>query len=104
MFLLYVLEGCPYCKRAIDLLKSHKAEYKTILVPHEDKIKTQYKKDTGMKTFPMVFVSTGCPEKNHFIKIGGSTDLEKYFEKIDEMKMEGMSSAILSKMSDNLKK
>lgn len=104
MFLLYVLEGCPYCKRAIELLKSHKAEYKTILVPHDDEMKTEYKKNTGMKTFPMVFVSTGCLEKNHFIKIGGSTDLEKYFQKIDEMKNENISTAILSKMSENLKK
>lgn len=104
MFLLYVLEGCPYCKRAIELLKSHHAQYQTILVSHDDKIKSQYKKDTGMKTFPMVFISTGCEGSNHYMKIGGSTDLEKYFEKMDEMKNEGMSSTILSKMVENIKK
>lgn len=104
MFLLFVLEGCPYCKRAIDLLKSHQAKYQTILVPQDQEIKDQYKKDTGMKTFPMVFISTGCEEKQHYMKIGGSTDLEKYFQKMDEMKNEGMSSMVLSKMVQNIKK
>jgi glutaredoxin len=104
MFLLFVLEGCPYCKRAIELLKLHKAKYQIVVVPQDQKIKDQYKKDTGMKTFPMVFVSMDCKENEHYLKIGGSTDLDKYFQKIDEMRMEGMSSFIIEKIVKNIKK
>jgi len=77
MFVLYVLEGCPYCERAKELLRSESCKYETVVIPNDMKIKSQYKKRYGMNSFPMIFVER---ERNHYLKLGGYNDLEEYIE------------------------
>jgi glutaredoxin len=76
MFLIYSLETCPHCKRAISILNELK---KTRKIPYEiHNVKTSdkayYKKKNNMQTFPQIFYRV---EKEKFIKIGGADDLEK---------------------------
>lgn len=73
MIILYILQGCPYCNNAIKLLKENKIKYETITIESEEE-KEFYKKQNGMNTFPQIFMQIN---RNSFIKIGGSTDLEE---------------------------
>ena len=82
MFVLYVLEGCPFCEKAMEMLKMEKAKFEKIVVSQEKK--EEYKKNTGMSTFPMIFVGTGAKD-GHYLKVGGSSDLEEYLTKCKEI-------------------
>lgn len=82
MIIIYVLEGCPFCSKAIQMLNNHKIKYEKIVVPNKDDIKTVYKKKMNMKSFPMIFIEVG---QNTFSKIGGSSDLELYLQKCVEL-------------------
>ena len=84
MIVLYVLDGCPYCEKALSILRSEKIKHEKIIVPNEESVKKTYKKKCDMNTFPMIFIET--EEKNHFIKLGGSSDLEEYIKKSKELK------------------
>jgi glutaredoxin len=84
MIVLYVLDGCPYCEKALGILKTEKIQYEKIVVPNEEIVKKTFKKKCSMDTFPMIFIET--EEKNHFIQLGGSSDLEEYIRKSKEIK------------------
>ncbi len=84
MFVLYVLEGCPFCEKALKMLNENKIKYQKIVVPHDDNIKKIYKEKMQMNTFPMIFVNID-EEKNLYSKIGGSSDLELYINKCKEL-------------------
>ena len=72
MFILYVLEGCPYCNNSLALMKKYNIKHKAIIVQPEEKEK--YKKLSKMNTFPQIFVKIN---KDKIIKIGGNSDLEE---------------------------
>lgn len=99
MFVLYVLDGCPYCERAIQMLKQEKCKYKTVVVPREEATKNIYKKKFEMNSFPMIFVEN---EKNHYLKVGGSTDLEEYFIKAKEFQQSNLAMDIFYSIYKNL--
>jgi glutaredoxin 3 len=80
MFILYVLESCPYCKRALDILKEKKLKHKAIIVENTYEMKEYYKKQNGMSTFPQIFMQV---DKDSFMKVGGSDNL---MEMIDQCK------------------
>lgn len=72
-FLLYVLEGCPYCRGAIQLLESRGLRFKLIVVePH---MKATVKAQNGMNTFPQIYLKNGRRKR----KIGGYSELQSMF-------------------------
>jgi glutaredoxin len=60
------LSGCPFSKKAEELLEEHQIAFKLIKVSHDSKGK--YKKLNKMETFPQIFIIS----KKSRIKIGGS--------------------------------
>ena len=74
---LYVLETCPYCHNAMQLLENASLKFTKIVVSSEEKEKSKVKAKTGMQTFPMIFVqSTDHPES--YLRIGGRDNLVQY--------------------------
>lgn len=70
--ILYVLDGCPYCNRALDIVEQRGLSYKKIVVSQDRK--NYYKKLHGMNTFPQIFMANNGTTW----KIGGYDDLVSY--------------------------
>ena len=83
MIILYVLETCPYCNNALQLLKENKIKHKSIIVKNTEEDKNFYKKQNGMNTFPQIFVQVN---KDDFMKIGGYSDLIEVFDQCNNIK------------------
>jgi glutaredoxin len=80
MFKLYVLEGCPFCTRALNKLSELKLKFHAIPVnPNE---KEKYKKAHGMDSFPQVFFI----DKTKNYKIGGCDELIELTNLITKVK------------------
>lgn len=77
MLVLYVLEHCPYCNNALKLLDENKIKYKKIVVENTEKDKNFYKKQSGMNTFPQIFLKVN---KDNYLKIGGYNNLVNTLE------------------------
>jgi glutaredoxin len=88
MFVLYVLETCPYCNNALQLLRENKIKHKSIIVKNTEEEKNFYKKQNGMNTFPQIFVQV---DKDNFIKIGGYNDLIEVFDQCNNIKNSSVS-------------
>ena len=73
-FVLYVLDGCPFCKRATDKLEQLSLQHETVVV--EQSQKEQYKIKHKMSTFPQIFFE----DKEGKYKIGGCDELETILE------------------------
>ncbi len=77
MIILYVLENCPYCNRALQLLSSNKIKYSSIIVKNTDEEKNFYKKQNKMSSFPQIFMQIN---DDNYMKIGGCDDLQEILE------------------------
>ena len=86
MIVLYVLTTCPYCNRALELLKEYKIKHKAIIVEPEEK--EYYKKQNRMNTFPQIFMQLDI---NNFMKIGGASDLEESINQANSIKNSDVS-------------
>jgi len=86
MIILYVLEGCPYCKNSLEVLKQYKIKHKSILVNYEDK--EFYKKQNKMNTFPQIFMQMN---ENTFMKIGGNDNLIELIDNCENIKNSNVS-------------
>jgi len=88
MIILYVLEECPYCNKALKELTKYKIKYKSIIVENTQEAKTHYKKQSGMLTFPQIFI-----EKNDgsYLKIGGYDDLSLLISNSKDIKKNNIS-------------
>jgi glutaredoxin len=76
MIEIVYLQTCPYCMKALDMLKKHKLPYKAIKVISES-AKQEWKQKNKMSTFPQIFdVITTKNGETRRMKIGGSDDLE----------------------------
>jgi glutaredoxin 3 len=64
---VYTTEYCPYCRRAVDLLKKKKADYEEVDLTQDDAKREELQKKTGWMTVPMIFIG------DEFI--GGADDL-----------------------------
>jgi len=73
-FKLYVLDGCPFCKRALDRIKSLGLDHESIIISHEQKEK--YKIKHEMETFPQIFFIDNTNKNKTEYKIGGCDELE----------------------------
>lgn len=63
---MYYLPSCPYCKRALDLLKTKGVEVKIYDVNQNAKYWDESKKRSGRDTVPQVFINDqhigGCDD------------------------------------------
>lgn len=73
-FVIYVLEGCPYCNAALDLLQTTRQRFHKIVVAPSQK--AQIKAKNGMDTFPQIFQRRRHNGKVHARLIGGYSALE----------------------------
>lgn len=71
MIVLYVLEGCPYCNKALQILKDNKIKYSTIY-PENNEEKELFKKQNNMNTFPQIFLQINS---ENYMKMGGCDNL-----------------------------
>lgn len=101
MIVLYVLESCPYCNNALQLLKEKKIKHKAIIVENKAETKEYYKKQNGMKTFPQIFAQM---DKDNFIKIGGNDDLIEIIDKCIDIRDSNVSMDSIYYTYQNLPK
>lgn len=94
MIEIYVLEGCPYCNHALNILKNNKIKHISTIVPYNKK--DEYKKKHSMETFPQIFIKNAGKKKQ---KIGGSSDLDNYINLINNIKKSKLNINILYLLS-----
>ena len=73
-YLLFIIDECSFCTKAILLLEKHFIIYKIVDVTDDLNIRVQLKKAFGWSTFPIILKQN----ENTFDLIGGHSDLEKY--------------------------
>jgi glutaredoxin len=78
MIVLYILENCFYCNKAIQLLTNNNIKFKKIIIENNNEVKNNYKIQNGMDTFPQIFLRV---DSDKFRKIGGYLDLEQFINK-----------------------
>ena len=54
--LIYTAANCPYCDRAIDLLKNKGLEYTKIAVDGNDELRQEMMTKSGRRTVPQIFI------------------------------------------------
>jgi len=101
MIKLYVLEGCPYCNKALDILKKNKIKHKKIVVENTEEAKNYYKKKNKMNTFPQIFLDFN---ESTSMKIGGCSDLENLMDLLNNIKSSGINIDIIYYMYNLLHK
>ena len=72
-YILYARMNCPFCKKAVELLKSKGEDYKVLNLKSRPKVLEELKKIYEWSTVPMVFYKQG----NNIELVGGYTDLCK---------------------------
>jgi len=88
MIIIYVLTHCPYCNNALKLLEDNNIKYKKIIVENTEESKKHYKKQSGMNTFPQIFLKIN---KDNILKIGGYSDLIAIIDKSKNIKSSNIS-------------
>lgn len=68
---VYTKGYCPYCKRAVGILKEAGADFEEIDITNDAATYSKVKSETGCQTVPQVFIG------DEFI--GGSDDLNALF-------------------------
>ena len=68
VFKMYIMDGCPYCDKARDIiLDEEKVSLHVVNITKDPHTREMIKEDTGQKTLPAIFIG------NEFI--GGCDDL-----------------------------
>jgi len=70
---LFILKNCPYCKKAMQTVRSQRLRHREIIVPNTEEAKGKVKRQNRMMTFPQIFLQVSADRR---LKIGGSDDLE----------------------------
>jgi len=78
ILLIYSLIGCPYSKKALNILKDSKLKYNVIHVKNKDK--DEFKIKLKINTFPQIYIQKDVVYNKSIknILIGGCDELEKY--------------------------
>lgn len=78
---IYIWTYCPYCVRALDLLKKKSVPFETINLDHDQKGFEDLKKQTGHRTVPQIFIGEkfigGCDDLYQLEKSGSLDTLLK---------------------------
>lgn len=53
---IYTTNGCPYCTRAKQLLKSKNIAFQEIDLTNDSELREKISKQTGHQTVPMIFI------------------------------------------------
>jgi len=99
MIILYVLQTCPYCNSALQLLKDNKIKHKAIIVENTEEKKNYYKKQNKMDTFPQIFMKI---DNNNYMKVGGYSDLTEILEHCERIKESSVSLDSIYYMYKNM--
>lgn len=74
---VYIREGCPYCRKILDYLQDHPHEYVEIYVADKDFKTSTFKNKYGSHaTFPRGYVVKGEKIK----LLGGSSEILEYLK------------------------
>lgn len=76
-FQLFVLTGCPFCKKASNLLEKHGAKFSIVVMDKDQELLDIVKNNYGHGTVPIV---VGYLDDTQHMLIGGFTELEKFFQ------------------------
>tara|TARA_R100000008_G_scaffold77514_1_gene57979 strand:+ start:158 stop:448 length:291 start_codon:yes stop_codon:yes gene_type:complete len=79
-YLLWTKDHCPWCKKAIDLLRQRELSHTVFAMDDKPEQLIEAKQNFGWKTVPIVYTIASNGETE---LIGGCTDLEGYLEDID---------------------
>ena len=89
-YIVYTKDGCPYCDRAIGILKSKGESFMVGNLTNNPELLEEVKKQNKMTTVPIVqyVVHKEVPWQEglipHPMLIGGSDELVQHFEEPDE--------------------
>ena len=75
MFIINVLDGCPFCEDSLNTLKKYNLTYKKIVVPYNEK--NEYKNVLGTDTFPFLIFET----KTKKYIIGGNDNFQNLIKR-----------------------
>ncbi|MDT6939547.1 glutaredoxin 3 [Brucella pseudogrignonensis] len=64
---IYTRPGCPYCTRAVSLLKNKGVEFNEINAGATPELRAEMQERSGRNTFPQIFVGS--------VHVGGCDDL-----------------------------
>ena len=83
-YVLYLVEGCPYCESAVQLVSSEPREYHARYFDWEDELLLEAKNKYKHKTVPIIskFTPNGEDVREEFI--GGYSELVEHLEKEGE--------------------
>ena len=81
---LHVIEECPFCKAAVDLLSSGPHEYSVSYYDWDDTTLNEVKQNYNHPTVPIISKRTKVGDEEVEELIGGYTELVRYFEKEGE--------------------
>ena len=93
-----VLTECPFCKRAVDLLKQSKKQFSVLVLDHDTEMLEHLKKTTNHMTVPIVL---GMMENGQQLLIGGFTELEKH---ISSLPIEAEEDKVFKAVAEKYKK
>jgi glutaredoxin len=78
-YILYVKKKCPFCIKALELLKIYEVQHEVICVDESPQLLSEMKSAWKWDTVPMVFEYQGDNPLGSVSFVGGYTDLEKKF-------------------------
>jgi glutaredoxin len=76
-FIIYVVDGCCYCDKLIDLLKNKSLDYTAIRMEKDSSVLQQVKEAYNWNTTPLIFKRN----PRSFKLIGGYDDFKKMINK-----------------------
>lgn len=74
-FQVIVLTDCPFCKKAVNLLKKEKKKFSVLVLDHDEDMLNDIKTKANHKTVPIVI---GMLDNGQQALIGGFTELETF--------------------------
>lgn len=72
-----VLTDCPFCKKAVDLLRKEKKTFSVLVLDHDVSTLNTIKTNTGHKTVPIII---GTLKNGQQTLIGGFTELQQFLQ------------------------
>lgn len=73
----YILLDCPFCEKAVELLKSKKQTFAVTVLDNDRKTLKEIKEKYSHQTVPLILIKTEEDDEEKLL--GGFSDLEKTF-------------------------
>ena len=75
MFVIYSMNGCPYCEKVKELMRLTKQQYVVYTLDEHFTIEN-FEEEFNTRTFPQIVVDNSSQRKH----IGGAAELAQYFK------------------------